>query len=214
MSAAKQIMKLADGARNANDIAALLRTHPTYVRFIARKNGIQLPRPPSDKMVDVAGQSFGSLTAVSRVPGANGKWFCRCACGTERIVPTSALRAGDVKSCGCRYRPRLTLRIHNQSRTKLYAVWRGMTQRCHNPNNKAFRHYGARGISVCPEWRKSFEKFRDYMGERPSPKHSIDRIDNDGNYEPGNVRWATQKQQVQNRRPRHTWISNDSHART
>lgn len=82
-----------------------------------------------------------------------------------------------------------------------YRAWNAMIQRCHNPNSLSRKYYGGRGIVVCKEWRKSFIPFFKHIGQRPSPRHSIDRINNDGNYEPGNVRWATKRQQVMNRRP-------------
>lgn len=88
---------------------------------------------------------------------------------------------------------------------KVYVSWLGIKQRCYNPNNKDYRHYGGRGISVCDEWRQSFSAYKNYMGKPPTPKHSIDRIDNDGDYKPGNVRWATQQEQLSNRRPGKLW---------
>lgn len=88
---------------------------------------------------------------------------------------------------------------------KVYVSWLGMKQRCYNPKNRDYKHYGARGITVCSEWRESFSAYRKYIGEPPTKKHSIDRIDNNGNYEPGNVRWATQKEQVSNRRAAQSW---------
>ena len=93
--------------------------------------------------------------------------------------------------------PRIT---HNKSNTPEYEAWAHIVQRCTNPRCKAWKHYGARGISICDEWRRSFESFLAHIGLRPSPKHSIDRINNDGNYEPGNVRWATLYQQRRNHR--------------
>lgn len=88
---------------------------------------------------------------------------------------------------------------------KIYVSWLGIKQRCHNPSNKDYKHYGARGIKVCDEWRESFDAYKDYMGEPPTSKHSVDRINNDGNYEPGNVRWASQQEQLANRRPGKLW---------
>lgn len=89
---------------------------------------------------------------------------------------------------------------HNMSRTSEYRTWAGMIERCHNPNCPGFKRYGGRGISVCGEWQNSFTSFFLHVGKKPSPQHSLDRINNNGNYEPGNVRWATKEVQTQNRR--------------
>lgn len=91
---------------------------------------------------------------------------------------------------------------YRMSRTAEYKIWKGMIKRCENPNNKDFEEYGARGIAVCQAWRNNFLEFFHSVGARPSPKHSLDRIENDRGYEPGNVRWATAKEQSNNRRPR------------
>lgn len=109
------------------------------------------------------------------------------------MVAGPALRRGLTTSCGC-------LRQHGKSRTPEHAVWAAMIQRCTNPNSAKWKDYGARGISVHPRWRQSFRSFFDDVGSRPSPQHSLDRIDNDGNYEPRNVRWATRKEQARNKR--------------
>lgn len=87
---------------------------------------------------------------------------------------------------------------HGMSRTRVYNIWRGMVRRCHNPKDARYRYYGGRGISVCKEWREDFTRFYADMGEPPTDKHSIDRIKSDGNYEPGNCRWATQQRQCAN----------------
>jgi hypothetical protein len=97
-------------------------------------------------------------------------------------------------------RPHGHLTTHGRSRTPEHVAWKGMKRRCHSPNNHRWEHYGGRGIEVCDRWRDSFENFFADMGPRHSPRHSIDRIDNDGDYEPGNCRWATQSQQMKNRR--------------
>lgn len=121
---------------------------------------------------------------------------CVCQCGRERDVHVGNLRAGQTKSCGC-----LTQRTkHAMSGTPEHQIWRHIKNRCFNPRNRSFADYGGRGITVCSEWRNSFEVFIAHVGRRPSPELTLDRINNDGNYEPGNVRWATRKQQTANTR--------------
>lgn len=125
---------------------------------------------------------------------------CRCACGTERIVWIRSLADGTSLSCGCLSKEvtGVRSRTHGRSGTKEYAIWRGIKDRCLNPSNHAYRYYGGRGITVCDRWRNSFENFLADVGLKP-PGMSLDRWpNNDGNYEPGNVRWATRKQQANN----------------
>lgn len=169
-----------------------------------------------------AGDSFGRLTVLYDSGQRRHKavvWECLCQCGNRAQVSTNELRKGDTRSCGCLQREKAALsmralhdavaageRIH--SRTvhamhdhPLYETWQAMRQRCNNPNASNFNRYGARGIRVCPQW-DSFPQFVADVGPKPTPSHTLDRIDNDGNYEPGNVRWATPKAQAANRRPR------------
>lgn len=128
-------------------------------------------------------------------------WNCRCECGTERVVAEAGLRNGSSQSCGCLTRERSSLKHtkHGSSSEPIYKVWTAMNQRCHNPKNKRYDQYGGRGIVVCDEWRRDFAAFLAHVGDRPTPSHSIGRIDNDRPYEPGNVRWETGKQQMRNR---------------
>lgn len=144
----------------------------------------------------MTGLTFGRWTVVSaspgHVPGAIRKWTCLCSCGTTRDVEGASLRRGQSTSCGC-------MRRSNKSRTRLYFVWRGMRNRCYDAQGTAFMDYGGRGITVCARWLASFEDFVADMGPRP-PGTSLDRIDVDGNYEPGNCRWATKEQQDNNKR--------------
>ncbi len=131
-------------------------------------------------------------------------WLCRCDCGGEKVVLAHRLRNGEVGSCGC-----LANRgpiQHGRAATPEYRSWRGAKDRCFNPNNKAYAYYGGRGISVAEEWKESFEAFFEHMGLRPSPQHSLDRIDGDGDYRPGNCRWATRKQQNNNRRDANRYV--------
>lgn len=145
--------------------------------------------------IDISGQRFGRWEVMSRAKGS--KWHCRCDCGAERVVTGSSLKLGKSQSCGCYSRERST--THGMERTSIYNIWAHMLRRCTNPNASSYAHYGGRGIKVCDRWR-SFENFYADMGDRPTSGHSLDRINNNGNYEPGNVRWATAKQNIRNRR--------------
>lgn len=161
------------------------------------------------KLIDLTGQRFTRLTVVEYLgrDGHSSFWRCVCDCGVAINVHASGLRSGNSKSCGCYRRDRmatLTLKHGERSRSgptsPEYKAWDSMHDRCYNPRNKDFQHYGGRGISVCDEWRSSFESFLLEIGRRPSKAHSVDRIDTNSGYQPGNVRWATWGEQARNRR--------------
>jgi hypothetical protein len=151
------------------------------------------------KKVEMTGRTFDRLT-VEREAGRDNfgrvKWACRCVCGNKCTVCGFNLRSRHTTSCGCAVADAIT--THGLHGTPAYKVWEGMIARCTNPSHRNWPDYGGRGISVCAQWR-TFEGFYRDVGPRPAGL-SIDRIDNDGNYEPGNVRWATLEQQIMNRR--------------
>lgn len=162
----------------------------------------------SPKLHDLTGETFGRWTVVGRAESSRTgvtRWLCRCQCGTMRPVFASNLRRSLTVSCGCHIaEKRASLRrTHGQSRTPEHGIWLKMISRCHHPNDIAYPLYGARGIKVCDRWRWSLTAFLADMGARPSVKHTIDRINNDGDYEPGNCRWATALQQARNTRKCH-----------
>lgn len=162
------------------------------------------------KRRDLTGFRFGRLVALKCVgpykakPASEPKlaWRCKCDCGKEVDVVRGSLVSGLTLSCGCLNREKAASRslTHGGSHTDIYRTWQHMIGRCHRKSDGAWKDYGGRGISVCKEWRNDFKKFAEYIGQKPSPRHSIDRINNDGNYEPGNVRWATAEQQARNKR--------------
>ena len=157
-------------------------------------------------LIPLNDKRFGRLTVVSRVPrneGGHAIWKCRCDCGSERKITSDKLRSGNTRSCGCLKTElqKLRLTTHGKSHLPEYSIWCAIKNRCNNPNDKDYKYYGGRGIRICKSWDKDFESFFNFLGVRPFIGAEIDRINNDGNYKPGNVRWATHKQQMQNSRP-------------
>jgi len=168
-------------------------TRPTFITLA--KNAI-----------DITGQRFGRLVALGpiRRQGRAIIWLCQCDCGKGHEVMLANLRAGGTLSCGCWRRDRISAEntIHNMRNEPVYKVWTGVKDRCTNSKGSHYSGYGARGITICDEWRDSFEAFYGCVSKLPNfgePAYSLDRIDNDGNYEPGNVRWATPVSQARNR---------------
>lgn len=154
------------------------------------------------KRIDITGHRYGRLVVVERSasPLSGTRWLCRCDCGNTTVVRTKDIRSGKgTKSCGClaRETARGLLQKHGWTGTDTYRVWAGMISRCRE-NDRAKELYWDRGITVCDRW-KSFENFLADMGEKPEGR-SIDRIDNDKGYQPGNCRWATMRQQNLNKR--------------
>ena len=151
--------------------------------------------------INLKGKKFAKLTVISRAENTkDGKtrWLCLCDCNSEKVIMGRSLRNGDTGSCGC-----LSIK-HSMSKDPEYIAWKAMKARCYNVKKENYHKYGGRGIRVCEWWLNSFENFFSDMGSRPSKNHTVDRINNDGNYEPANCRWATKSGQSQNQGLRST----------
>ena len=149
------------------------------------------------KIIDLTGQRYGRVVVVSLIPEISGekkKWLCHCDCGNDKSILALHLRSGHTQSCGC------IGTKHGERKNPAYWSYVSMLKRCYNTKHNAYKNYGGRGIAVCKRWRNSISAFISDMGPRPSPKHTIDRINNAKGYSPSNCRWATMKQQQRNRR--------------
>lgn len=167
--------------------------------------------------IDITGQRFGRWTVIKRGPDTDYKhprFYCVCDCGTERLVKAQILRNGESSSCGCYDREQKKLMCiernttHGMSKTNTYDRWVNLIARCHNKNSSGYHKYGAKDVQVCKRWRESFEAFLEDMGHPPTHKHTLDRINSRGNYEPSNCRWALMKVQQNNRTNNHRIIFN------
>lgn len=191
-----------EGCESPIECRALCNLH--YKRWRRHGDPLTIGKPGNPRAY-TPGDRVGRLTIVDYDPVKRG-YRCTCDCGDTTIVQTHSLTSGDTRSCGCLARAataeRATTHGHSRSRdgkpTPTYKTWQAMRQRCENPHDDRYRAYGGRGIEVCDRWRK-YENFLSDMGERPEGM-TLDRINSDGDYEPGNCRWASTRTQARNRK--------------
>lgn len=198
----------------AKDLLCLESQRQAF-RELAEKIRSESERPKPSNFIDISGRVFGRLTVLSlsgtRKRDGRTMWLCRCECGNQKDVTGKSLRAGKTTSCGCMISDTTALRNYRHGKSKcgtLYYTWSKVKDRCYNKNSPDYKDYGARGVVVCDRWLHSFESFLDDMGEKPTPDHSIDRIDTKGNYEPENCKWSTDLEQANNTRNNHVMTLN------
>lgn len=161
----------------------------------------KIPQPKKEKLRqyyldNLEGKKFHKLLVLNKYKRKNNRtyWLCKCECGTIKFIDRSGLTSGNVKSCGCIKNKSLYM-----SKTSEYRAWQNIKYRCYNESYQHYKRYGGRGIKVCERWKNSFENFYKDMGTKPSPEHSIDRKDNNGDYCPENCKWATKHEQLTNK---------------
>ena len=162
------------------------------------------------RKLSLTGMSFGRLLVIRESTSRRyGKthWECVCECGGTKVVCGGSLQSGATKSCGCGIaQANVERSTHGMNDSPEHKAWRQLIARCENEANPAYKDYGGRGIAVCPRWRASFAEFFSDMGVRPGMDYSIDRVDTNGDYEPGNCRWSTRTEQSENTRASRVWL--------